>query len=95
MHPLLVEILQTHQLVPVIAQGVLEPLHHGKDLLLLQPATHHLHAHGQAVHALGVVVLVRPARDPVELLDVEGRGKPVEGLIDVGDGEDAGRVVEL
>ena len=40
-------------------------------------------------------MLVRASCDTVQLLDVEGQGELVQRLVDVGDGEDAGRVVKL
>ena len=91
----LVEVVQGHKLVLVIPERVLQPLHHSQHFLLLQPAADYLHTHRQPIHALGIVVLVRPARNPVQLLCIERGRESVQCFVHVGDGEDASGIVEL
>lgn len=81
--------------VLLLPKGVLDTLHHRQHLLLLQPPPYDLDPHRQAVHVIGIVELVGAPRDAVQLPDVEAFRQTVEGLVDVGDGQDPGGVVEL
>lgn len=89
------DLVDLKQLVLVISQSILDPLHNGKNFLLLQPPADDLNSNGETVHILGVVQLIRALGDAVELFDVEVRGKLVQVLVYVGHGDDAGGVIEL
>jgi hypothetical protein len=47
------------------------------------------------VHLVSVIVDIRALGYAVEVAEAEGRGESVKGAVDMGYGEDAGRVVEL
>lgn len=67
-------LVQLQQLELVIAEGVLYSLHQGKYFFFLQSTANHLHTNREAVHVVGIVVLIRAAGDTVEATGVEALG---------------------
>jgi hypothetical protein len=79
----------------VLIQRIFAPFHNSQYLFFLQPSPYNLDTHWQASHLHCIVVLVGSLRNAVELLEGKRRGERVLGRVDVGHGDDAGRVVEL
>ena len=82
-------------LAAVLVERVLDALHDGKYFLFLEALADDLDANGEAVHLVGVVVLVCSFRDAVQGLEAKCGGELVFGSVDVGDGDDAAGVIEL
>ena len=91
----LIQSIKIEKLVLLLAESILEPLHDGQHLLLFQTTADNLYSNRQAVHRFGIILLVRSLGNAVQLLQVEWRRQPVQLLVDVGDGHNSRRVVQL
>lgn len=79
----------------LLRKHLLHSGHERNNLLLLEPAAHHLHTNWKPMHLFGVVVLVCALRNSVELLEIEVYGKLVKLPVYLGYGEDSSAVVNL
>lgn len=87
-------LVKLKKLVLVIAQSILHSLHQSQHLFFFKSTSDDLDTNGQAVHFIGVVVLVGTTSNAVQLVNVKVLGELILGLVNMSDRDDTSRVIK-
>ena len=88
-------LVNSKQIVLLVAKRILQSLHSCQNLFLLQSPANHLHANGQSMHGFRIVQFICALCNSVQFLDVEASWQAIQSLINMSNRYDASGVIKL